>query len=405
MADSDTGAEGGGSALACPASVAADSRARKIWDETLASVPQGKGGAVYVRMLGEYCLAQARAEEAGELLRSTDAGKTKLIVSAGKQGGAKRSPLLDIVRTQGEQAARLAEKLGLLGDGDGSGPMAGKSGDKACYSGAQGNGRGLAPGATGRNSGASGGPLGAEPGAPGGGSTAVWGRRPCLSPSHGGQIPVYTSPAEETYETQAEYARRHGVSRPAVGNWKRDGFLVFQGDRVDVRASDAKLRDAGLGRFRAPTKAEAEALTADDGLQPGLQPADGEPVYTEQPDGAAPMDYGAAEDFLQRLLNGQFASIAVAGQVKENALAGVRVLEFLKTANSLVDLEVARDVLFEQARSFRDALMNWPTDIGPRLAAELGQPADKVTGALTRHVHTLLTDLGEPDPEFAKPSE
>ncbi|WP_376957706.1 hypothetical protein ABNQ39_11295 [Azospirillum sp. A26] len=165
------------------------------------------------------------------------------------------------------------------------------------------------------------------------------------------------------------------------------------------------MRDAGLGRFGKAAGADAPVLTGDDGLQPGLQPPPAEPVYTHPPVGSAPMDYSAAEDFLQRLLNGQFASIAVAGQVKENALAGVRVLEFLKTADRLVEMEVAKDVLFEQARSFREALMTWPTDIGPRLAAELGQPADKVTGALTRYVHTLLTDIGEPDPEFAKPSE
>jgi hypothetical protein len=45
-----------------------------------------------------------------------------------------------------------------------------------------------------------------------------------------------------TVLTQAEYARRCGVSRQAVGQWKGDGRLVLQGSQVDVEASDAALK-------------------------------------------------------------------------------------------------------------------------------------------------------------------
>jgi len=373
--DTGGGGDGNGSALTCPKAVRDSARARAIWDETTPSVPQGKGGPVYSRMLGQYCLALARAEEASDLLGSDSPDKTKLIVSGGKQGGAKRSPFLDIVKEQNDVARKLAAELGLMG-----GSEAGNPGSSS--------------------------PNGGEKrGAPEGGGTGVWGRRPRVQPSHGGQIPVYTSPAEETFETQADFARRHGVSRPAVGKWKAQGFLVFQGDRIDVRASDANLRGANLGRFGKAAEAPASVLTGEAGLQPGLQPDGASPDYTEGAEGGEALDYGAAADFLQDLLDGKFASIARAGQVKENALAGVRVLEFLKTSGSLVDLELARNVLFEQARTFRDTLMKWPADIGPRLAAEIDRPADTVTGALTRYVHTLLTDLGEPDPEFAEHDE
>lgn len=40
----------------------------------------------------------------------------------------------------------------------------------------------------------------------------------------------------------AEYARRFDMSKPTVSEWKRTGLIVMQGDRVDVDASDAKLR-------------------------------------------------------------------------------------------------------------------------------------------------------------------
>lgn len=366
--------------LICPKAVCDSTRAKGIWGETIASVPPGKGGPVYSRMLGQYCLALARAEEASEHLGSSAPDKTKLIVSGGKRGGAKRSPFLDIAKEQNEIARKLAAELGLLGGGarlDQANPPMTNGVVRA--------------------------------GAPEGAPPAVGGPPPHAGRSHGGQNPVYTSvytsPALETFESRADFARRHGVSRAAVGKWASQGYIVFQGDRIDVWATDAKLRDAGMGRFRKSD----DVLTEGGGLQPGLQhglhgglqPGGSEPGENADNEGAAPLDIAAATEFLQGLLNGKLSSIAAAAQVKENALAGIRLLEFLKADGKLIELEVARDVLFEQARSFRDALMKWPADIGPRLAAELNHSAEAVTGALTRYVHTLLSDLGEPDPEFS----
>ena len=45
--------------------------------------------------------------------------------------------------------------------------------------------------------------------------------------------------------------------------------------------------------------------------------------------------------------------------------------------------------------------MNFPTRVGPVLAAELGLESDKVVEALTVHVHQQLNDLGEPEADFA----
>jgi hypothetical protein len=54
--------------------------------------------------------------------------------------------------------------------------------------------------------------------------------------------------------TQAAYARQHGVSRAAVGKWKSGGYVEIVDGLVAVEASDARLRDFGLGRFN-PTPA------------------------------------------------------------------------------------------------------------------------------------------------------
>lgn len=52
---------------------------------------------------------------------------------------------------------------------------------------------------------------------------------------------------------QSQYAARHGVSPKTVTKWKERGWLVFAGDEVDVKASDANVK-----RYR--TKA-AEVVT------------------------------------------------------------------------------------------------------------------------------------------------
>lgn len=185
--------------------------------------------------------------------------------------------------------------------------------------------------------------------------------------------------------SQADFARRHGVSRTAVGKWKAEGYLVFQGDKIDVAASDGRLKDARKGRFRD-----------DDPVSQTVNPVDG---------AVNPVDEDASTDgeeldlFLDGLLNGRIVSEGLADAIKANALAGQRVLELRSAAGALIEFETAQTVLFEQARAYRDRLMNWPGRIGPLLAADLGLPADKVTEALVKHVHHFLAGLGEPDDE------
>lgn len=90
---------------------------------------------------------------------------------------------------------------------------------------------------------------------------------------------------------------------------------------------------------------------------------------------------------------------------KENYLALLRQLEYENKSGSLVELEVAEKILFEQARASRDAWLNWPTRVGPLLAADLGLEADRVVGALTEYVHKHISQLGEPEIEVEFPNE
>lgn len=90
-----------------------------------------------------------------------------------------------------------------------------------------------------------------------------------------------------------------------------------------------------------------------------------------------------------------------AERIKENFLALLKKLEYEQKQGQLVDVELAERVLFESARADRDSWLNWPARVGPLIAADLGLEADRVTEILTEHVHKHVTQLGEPDPDFA----
>ncbi len=111
------------------------------------------------------------------------------------------------------------------------------------------------------------------------------------------------------------------------------------------------------------------------------------------------------DDFIAKLLSGKFATTQEAERVKENGLALKHLLEARRRAGELIELDVAKAVVFEAARSERDAWLNFPSRIGPLLAADLGVEPERLIEALTAHVHQQLDDLGEPDLSFAADGE
>lgn len=189
--------------------------------------------------------------------------------------------------------------------------------------------------------------------------------------------------------TMAEYARQHAVSRNSVSRWKSDGFLVLDDNLVDVEASDALLRGAHLGRFRAAVDVTPEPDVARHG-------------DTVERDDTAPPDVdpeALAEDadaFIKRVLAGDYDTIAQAERVKQNALALKHVLEVRERAHALVSRDAAEREVFEIARSWRDTWLNWSSKVAPLLAADLGIEPDALAGLLSGYVHRQLLELGEP---------
>lgn len=183
---------------------------------------------------------------------------------------------------------------------------------------------------------------------------------------------------------QAEFARRHGVSRKTVTQWKERGWLVMNGREIDVEASDAMLEKYRKTVIRDDVLPEAEnpPRTDDDDYQ---DDGGGEDMSPDK----------VAERIM--LATGATMSLDEARRVKENYLALLTKLEYQQKEGELVDLTEAKEVLFTCARQSRDAWMNWPARVAPLMAADLDIPADRMTEVLTEHVHKHISLLGEPE--------
>jgi hypothetical protein len=93
--------------------------------------------------------------------------------------------------------------------------------------------------------------------------------------------------------TQAEFARRRGVSRKTVTKWKQAGKLVMQGELVDVEASEARLAHT----------ARADAAPTPKAQEPAAAPATPMPPEVDAEQGGAVdiRDDETAEQAAERL--------------------------------------------------------------------------------------------------------
>jgi hypothetical protein len=179
-------------------------------------------------------------------------------------------------------------------------------------------------------------------------------------------------------EKQVRRAVASGKLKPDADG-RLDPALVSSGWRRPIRSSKAVADSADISKVSAKNVRSESVRT--------------EPIVDENdtPTEAAAkivMAMGATND------------LAEAIRIKENFNALLKQLEYEQKSGSLVDLTVARTVLFDCARAARDSWMNWPMRVGPKIAADLGLEADRVTEVLIEHVHIQIADLGEPDAHF-----
>lgn len=188
-----------------------------------------------------------------------------------------------------------------------------------------------------------------------------------------------------------EFARRDGVSDTLVRKaLKLNRLAAFEDGSLNPELVGSNWRE---GNAKSANSANPVVRTSPKGSRAA---------------NPSPVDSETLEEEAARLLeSGGEASHAYAEALrrKENYLALLRQLEYENKSGSLVELEVAEKILFEQARASRDAWLNWPTRVGPLLAADLGLEADRVVGALTEYVHKHISQLGEPEIEVEFPNE
>ncbi|MEK6369052.1 MAG: hypothetical protein V4803_22380 [Burkholderia gladioli] len=222
--------------------------------------------------------------------------------------------------------------------------------------------------------------------------------------------------------SKAEFARMHGVSHTAVAKWQKAGWLVLQGSKVDVEASNAKLKqyrdstDARATRSRSKVSSrakpetknetEVEAETSDAGGAADEPPAAGEQskgkserIVVDEVITLLPGE--SAEDAAERLTAGLTVDLNMpieeAKRIKEVYLALLNRLEYEQKSQMVIDLDLAKSVMFDVFRGARDAWLNWSVKYAPLIAADLGIESDRLPDVLAAYVHKQLSELGEPD--------
>ncbi len=208
--------------------------------------------------------------------------------------------------------------------------------------------------------------------------------------------------------SRREFARREGVTDKIIRRAIDDGHLQTLSDgTLDPALVGTGWRKANRRSAEAADSADKTADKSAGVSAPGPQrvrtfvepqPHGGGLKRSRQDESDDPID---ADAFVTRALAGEVYKVADSERVKESALAIKHMLAARQAAGELVEIAKAEAILFEASRAARDSWLNWPSRVGPLIAADLGIAADLVTDVLTKHVQSHLADLGEPDADFA----
>lgn len=193
-----------------------------------------------------------------------------------------------------------------------------------------------------------------------------------------------------------EFARRENCSDTLVRRAVKQGRLKVSKDgNLDEKLVGTAWREANAKGANTGANRGANTANSSQGVRSSQFAA--EEVVPEVRD-----DESLADAALRIVDEVELLDYASALQKKENYLALLRQLEYEEKSGSLVQLATAEAILFEEFRAQRDAWLNWPTRVGPLLAAELGIEADRLTEVLTAHVHKQIAQLGQPEANFTE---
>ncbi|MER2249510.1 hypothetical protein ABS772_06225 [Methylorubrum podarium] len=202
-------------------------------------------------------------------------------------------------------------------------------------------------------------------------------------------------PKPAAFVSQAEFARRRGVSKKTVTEWKQRGLLTMtEAGLVDVEASEWNL-DQRPATYRGgvahrpvraiPRDEEPVGRPTRPAAAPRPAPPAPEPVNDEV--GADPVEFDPDNPNLP---------LNLAAQRKENFLGLLRKQEHAVKQGALVDRAAAEAAFFDEARAMRDAWIAWPARVAIEMADALKIDARELTQVLSDYVNKHLAELGEP---------
>lgn len=212
--------------------------------------------------------------------------------------------------------------------------------------------------------------------------------------------------AEKTgakFLSQADFARRRGVSRKTVTGWKQKGILVTdEAGRIDVDATEWALDQRPANYRGGVTHRPVRAVPGNRPAPEPKAPAKPKPD-TWQTIGEAmprPGTVPAEGDDDEAGLDPTNLPLPLAIRRKENFLGLQRKQEVEKNEGKLVDREAAEKLFFDTARDFRDAWLSWPARVAVVMADELKVDPRALTTILNAHVKQHLSEIGEPPADF-----
>ncbi|MDE9483097.1 RNA polymerase subunit sigma-70 [Xenorhabdus bovienii] len=183
---------------------------------------------------------------------------------------------------------------------------------------------------------------------------------------------------------QSEFAKLHGVSRKTVTQWKARGWLVTDGDDINVEASNANI-----ARYRKSiTRPEKKAAGNSKGNKQGNTPQGNTSGNKPDPDTPAKI--------VERILTERGATMSLdeARTMKENYLALLTQYDYdLKSGAVLPYQDMINAVGLEYSR-MRTRLIAIAPEHGPRLRALATTSTDtEFVAALQEIIHEAMEEL------------
>ncbi|WP_446469424.1 RNA polymerase subunit sigma-70 [Xenorhabdus stockiae] len=182
---------------------------------------------------------------------------------------------------------------------------------------------------------------------------------------------------------QSEFARLHNVSRKTVTTWKARGWLVLNGDDIDIEASNALIERYRKTVTRREKKAKGNTQGNNKGNKSGNKQGNTPEVDTPA-------------KIVERILTERGADMSLdeARTMKENYLALLTQHEYDLKSGQVLPWQDMIDAVRQQYARLRTRLIAIAPEHGPRLRALATTSTDtEFVAALQEIIYEAMEEL------------